>query len=341
MPGPNLAPAEMGAVMPAVSVLVINYEGGDTLRSCLVALTAQTMVDFEAIIIDNGSVDGSFERARQSVAGDPRFRFERPGRNLGFAAGNNQAARLATAPWLATLNPDAIADPDWLQQLMAATRRHPYAAMFGSTQLDASCDTRLDGAGDQYFFAGLAWRGGWGWDVQALPPEGEVFAPCAAAALYRRDAFEAAQGFDERFFCYVEDVDLAFRLRLAGHCCIQVPDAVVRHIGGVSSTAISGFARFHGTRNMVWCFVKNMPSYLIFLLLPFHLAAMAMVAAKSAIKGDLAAARGVVAALSCLPLAERRRVQAHRQASILSICRAMEWRPWVYMRRQPVVIRRV
>ena len=100
---------------------------------------------------------------------------------------------------------------------MAATRRHPDVVMFGSTQIDVLDQRRLDGVGDHYLVTGLPWRGGHGWSVNELPAEGEVFAPCAAACLIRADAFREANGFDERFFCYVEDIDLAFRLRLGGH----------------------------------------------------------------------------------------------------------------------------
>jgi len=92
----------------------------------------------------------------------------------------------------------------------------------------------FDGTGDAYSALGVAWRGNHGRSSQEFVPEGETFAPCAAAALYRTDAFRRAGGFDERFICYYEDVDLAFRLRLCGGRCIQVPDAGVHHVGSSS-----------------------------------------------------------------------------------------------------------
>ena len=104
------------------------------------------------------------------------------------------------------------------------------------------------------------------------PRESEVFAPCAAAALYRRAAFEEIGGFDERFFCYFEDVDLGFRLRLRGHRCVYVPDAIVRHVSSALSGYRSDFAVYHGERNAVWTFVKNMPGPLFWFYLPQHLA---------------------------------------------------------------------
>lgn len=99
----------------------------------------------------------------------------------------------------------------------------------------------------------------------------EVFSPCAAAALYRRSALRAVGGFDEDYFCYVEDVDLGFRLRLAGHKALYVPDAVVHHVGsGTTGGQHSDFAVYHGHRNLVWTFVKNMPGMLFWLLLLLH-----------------------------------------------------------------------
>ena len=155
---------------------------------------------------------------------------------------------------------------------MDATTRHPDAVMFGSTQIDAADIRRLDGAGDVYHASGLVWRGHHGAPVGSLPPEGEVFAPCAAAALYRRDLFLEAGGFDEGFFCYCEDVDLGFRLRLLGHKCIQVAGARVHHVGSAITGRRSTFATYHSTRNRIWMFVKNMPMALLVPLLPLHIA---------------------------------------------------------------------
>jgi GT2 family glycosyltransferase len=132
----------------------------------------------------------------------------------------------------------------------------------------------VDGCGDVYHVSGLTWRAGHG---RTLRPDDllgrEVFSACAAAALYRRAAFVAVGMFDEDFFCYLEDVDLGFRLRLGGYAARHVPAAVVHHVGNSSSGGRgSAFSVYHGHRNLVWCFVKNMPQPLFaFLLLP-HLA---------------------------------------------------------------------
>lgn len=193
-------------------------------------------------------------------------------RNAGFARANNVAASAASRyDALALLNPDAIAHPGWLAALMRAADDHPGAAAFASQIRLASAPHLLDGAGDSYHVSGRAWRNAHGRPVSAGPSEvTEVFAPCAAAALYRREAFEEVGGFDERYFCYFEDVDLGFRLRLRGHSCLYVPTAIVDHVSSAFSGYRSDFAVYHGERNMVWTFLKDMPAPLLWRYLPQH-----------------------------------------------------------------------
>ncbi len=328
----------MKRMTPRVSVLIVNYNAGHHLARCIAALRRQTMAEFEAIVVDNASSDRSLVLARDAAEGDARLVFDEVGANLGFAAGNNRAAARARAKWLATLNPDAFAEPDWLARLLDAVGRHPDADMFGSTQLDDADPAMLDGAGDCYLFCGIPWRGGKGHAASKTPPEGEVFGPCAAAALYRATAFRAAGGFDPAYFCFCEDSDLAFRLRLAGSRCVQVRDAVVHHVGGGSATPYPSFARYHGTRNMIWTFVKNMPPSLLWPLLPAHLAMLAFLCAKAAFRGELAVlGKAFVDAAAGLPriLRARRIGRNSRRANAATIARALCWNPFTYLRRMP------
>jgi N-acetylglucosaminyl-diphospho-decaprenol L-rhamnosyltransferase len=318
---------------PRVRVIVVNYNAGDLLARCLTALAAQTIDDFEVVIIDNDSVDGSLDGA---IPADPRFNLRRQDENTGFARGNNIGAADCTADWIATLNPDAFAAPDWLERLLAAAERHPETVMFGSTQLNAADPGRLDGSGDAFFAAGLAWRGNHGRSLRLKPGEGNVFAPCAAAALYRRTAFAAMGGFDETFFCYYEDVDLAFRLRLAGERCVQVADAVVEHVSMATSGKGSDFVRFHSTRNGIWLFVKNMPGILFWGLLPAHVLLQVALLGWAAMKGHAAPVwRGLAAGMRGLGpvLARRRTIQRGRTAATSDIAAALTWSPFKLLRR--------
>ncbi|MBI1209611.1 MAG: glycosyltransferase [Azospirillum sp.] len=317
--------------------MVVNYNSGVWLRSCLRALSRQSVSDFEAVVVDNASTDGSIDDA---VPEDPRFAVIALPRNIGFAAANNHAAAGAECPFLATLNPDAEPEPDWLAALLAAADRYPAALAFGSTQVDAGDDSRLDGAGDVYFALGLAWRGLYRQPRSLTPPTGAVFSPCAAAALYRRSAFAAAGGFDERYFCYMEDVDLGFRLRLAGGLCVQVREAVVRHAGSACSGRYSDFTVYHSSRNRIWLFCKNMPQPLFAALLPGHLLLNLLLLVRAWCHGEGRPTwRGQLDGLRGLPALwiERRRVQSRRIAGWREIARGLTWSPLRVLRRSAAV----
>ena len=226
----------------------------------------------EVIIVDNASTDSSAVGLEECY---PHVKVVRLNKNIGFAAGNNHLFRYATgSQWVALVNPDAFLEQDWLSKMLSTALAHPEYSFFASRLVQANHPDRLDGAGDAYHVSGRVWRLGRGTSVMGkADSEREVFSPCAAAALYRRDALESVGGFDEDYFCYFEDVDLGFRLRLAGHRCLLVPDAVAYHVGSASTGGQhSDFAIYHGHRNLVWTYVKNMPGILFWILLPIHLA---------------------------------------------------------------------
>ncbi|MEE8393820.1 MAG: glycosyltransferase family 2 protein [Rhodospirillales bacterium] len=318
---------------PQIRVIVVNYNAGEMLKRCLEALACQTIENFEAVVVDNASKDGSLVGA---VPDDRRFSVIELDQNTGFAAANNRGAGGCRAPWIATLNPDAFAEPDWLEKLLDAARRYPGTAMFGSTQIDANNEHRTDGSGDALFATGLAWRGNHGHPIDDLPEEGETFGPCAAAAMYRTEDFNAAGGFDERFFCYLEDVDLAFRIRLMGGRCVQVRDAVVRHVGSAISGRTSDFARYHSARNGIWLFAKNMPDPLFWILTPFHAAMQAALLLWAAMRGHpLPVLRGQAAGIKGAPeiWRARRKIQEKRRAPWTEIARVLTWSPFKLLRR--------
>jgi GT2 family glycosyltransferase len=195
-------------------------------------------------------------------------------KNEGFAAGNNRAIeRESESEWIALLNPDAIPDKNWLNYLIAAAERYPDISVFGSKQFLGNNSALIDGWGDVYHVSGSAWRDGHGQPSSRSPSEcREIFSPCAAAALYKRQALLDVGGFDEDYFCYLEDIDLGFRLRLSGYKAILVPDATVCHLGGgTTGGARSDFAVYHGQRNLVWTYFKNMPWLYLWRYLLQHL----------------------------------------------------------------------
>ena len=255
---------------PLFSVMIVNYNGGDYLQNCISSLAQQTFRDFEVICIDNASSDGSVDVL--DTEGVPNFTLSRQSENLGFARGNNVAATQARGRWLALLNPDAIADPYWLQKIFEASERHTACRVFACGQIKLDDPNMLDGAGDAYLIFGVPWRGGFELPASELPKEGMCFSPCGASAIYERNLYLEFKGFDERFFCYCEDVDLGYRMQLSGEQCIFLPDALIQHKGSGTSGRYSYFTTFHGNRNRTWTYLKNTPLLLLVLTLPGHLA---------------------------------------------------------------------
>ena len=319
-------PVSVTSPLP-VSVVVVNFNSGDLLRQCVQHLLDQRRRPAKILVLDNGSSDDSAEK----IAGLPGITVRFLGANLGFASANNRALAECDTEFVALINPDAFAEPDWLERLVADADKYPDAAAFGSRQMRHNMSTVLDGTGDVYHVSGLVRRNAHG---RVQRPEDtlarEIFSPCAGAALYRRLALERVGGFGEDFFCYVEDIDLGFRLRLAGYSCRYVPDAVVHHVGSASSGGRhSDFSLYYGHRNLVWAFFKDMPGPLLVLFLPLHLllnvASVFLFAARGKggvlLKAKRDAIRGIPTALR-----KRRAVMRMRQVSSLAVLRMLAWR---------------
>ncbi|MFN0024604.1 MAG: glycosyltransferase family 2 protein [Parvularculaceae bacterium] len=326
--------------MTSLSVIIVNYNSGDRLARCLEHLSRQTYRDFEVIVVDNASADGSLGSAIASAPAPLSPRVIDAGSNLGFAAANNLAAREATGEWLVFLNPDAYAERDWLSALVSASGRYPWADAFGSTQLNADNPATIDGAGDVVHVLGIPYRGHFGWPADQLPEDGECFAPCAAAAMYRRAAFLHLGGFEESFFCYGEDVDLGFRLRLAGGRSVQVKAARVLHEGSGISGRYSDFTVYHGNRNRIWMTFRNMPGALYWPLLPLRLIADAYLCLRASSAGTgRAYLRGVLDGYAGLPAlaGDRRKLQRARKARLRDIAAALTWSPFKVSKREAVL----
>jgi GT2 family glycosyltransferase len=306
-----------------VAVVIVNRNAGGLLAEALAHLARQTLAAARTIVVDNASTDDSLDAAGDGIE---VIRLEG---NEGFAKANNVAVHAADdCDWVALLNPDAFPEPTWLEELVRAVREHPEYAFFGSRLVDASTPTLLDGTGDQYHVSGWAWQRDHGRPRAEVDETRarEIFGPSAAAALYRRDAFLDVSGFDERYFCYYEDVDLAFRLRLAGYRCLYVPSSAVRHVGAAIAGRESDFAVYHAHRNLVWTYVKNMPGPLVWLYLPHHLAINVLTLVWFSLRGHpRAIARAKVDAVRALPAyaRERRAIQRARRGSPRELRNAM------------------
>lgn len=252
-----------------VAVVIVNYNGGEMLNRCLSALAKQTRRPERVLLVDNHSDTFSADSASSLYSGVEVLALSK---NTGFAAANNLAvSKLESIDWVALLNPDAYPEPDWLEQLLNTAGRYPDFSMFGSHMMSADNST-MDGTGDVYHVSGAVWRRDYGKPAEASCQQNdEIFAPSAAAALIKRNAYLQADGFEEDFFCYMEDIDLGFRLRLMGHRCLHVASARVVHEGSGVVGEYSDFHVYHGHRNLIWVYVRNMPGILLWLYLPQHL----------------------------------------------------------------------
>lgn len=280
-----------------VTTIVVNWNGRAFLDKCLSSLVAQTYQPQEIIFVDNASVDGS---ADYVGAKWPSIKVLRLPHNSGFGAGNNLAIQHSTGKYVALLNNDAYAEPDWLAKMIEVTEQYEDVGMIACKMLFADRPTIINSTGICIDRVGIAWdrHGG---EVESNDTESptEIFGPCGGAALYRRKMLSEIGLFDEDFFMYLEDVDLAWRARRIGWRCLYVPVARVFHYHSASSMEGSPFKGFHLGRNKVWLIAKNYPFAKLWayapLLLGYDLAAViyAVVARR-----DIHALRGRLAGLA-------------------------------------------
>ena len=306
-----------------VSVIIVNWNGGDYLFSCLAALRQQTLRPAEVVVVDNASADGSAAVARERF---PEVRMIQTGANLGFAAGVNVGLRSSTGQLVALLNPDAVPEPGWLEALVDGIEQGHDVGMAASLMLFADQPDVINSAGIALNVLGIAWDYLGGASVSAgLQPQ-EVFGPCAGAALYRRDMLEQLGGFDEDFFMYLEDVDLAWRAQAAGWRCRYVPGARVYHAHSASAGEGSDFKNFYKARNKVWLVAKNYPWPQLALWGPLILAYDVLAVAFVCRHGQLAPLRGRIAALRGLGhVLGKRRLCADRKPSGWFAVRRLMW----------------
>lgn len=314
----------------SVVAIIVSWNSGEWLIPTVVALCDQSHSNIRIVIWDNASAEPTLAVLDEIENRFPHVRIVRSLGNLGFAGGNNRAAEeYPDAAYILTVNPDAVLDRDCVRLLVQTAAADPRCGALGVTQMSPD-GLHFDGIGDCYNPSGIAWRGRYrqaALDLGTSPRR--IISPCAAIAMYRRSAFDACGGFDEDFFCYMEDVDLGFRLQLAGWHCVHVPDARAIHFGASATGRRSDFSTYHGHRNMVWVFCKNMPGVLFWLFLPLHLFANLASIAVLVIRGQPGIAyRAKIDALRGLPgmLGKRSRIQCSKRSSAFGILRQLTFR---------------
>jgi GT2 family glycosyltransferase len=253
--------------LPLISVVIPNYNGSRYLESCLKSLAVQSCRQFEIIVVDNGSTDDSVDIAR-AVAPDAILLLQK--RNLGFAGGANAGIRSSRGNWVAILNNDTEVAQDWVLQCMKAIQGHPEASFLACRVLDYKDRSRVYSAGDCFLRAGIGYRRGQEQpDRKEFLQEREVFSASGCAALYRKTALEETGLFDERFFAYLEDVELGLRLQSRGYHGRYAPLAEVYHHGATTSGGeFSRLSVYLRTRNSLLILLKSIPFAILMRCLP-------------------------------------------------------------------------
>lgn len=242
-----------------VSVIILTWNGRMYLEQCLASLAAQTFRDFETILVDNGSSDGSAEYVRESF---PWVRLLELPKNVGFAEGNNRGLLLAGGWYVVTLNNDTKVAPDFLEELVRVVDSDDMIGMVAAKMRNFYQPEIIDAAGLKIATNGLGYNIGVGEVDRGQHDAALPFGPCGGAALYRRTMLDGIGFFDPDFFAYYEDFDLAWRGRLAGWKAAAAPKALVYHIHSATSGDMSGFKVYHTHRNKWFVILINWPAAL-------------------------------------------------------------------------------
>jgi GT2 family glycosyltransferase len=249
------------------TVVIPNYNGIRYLQNCLDSLRHQNCRDFHILLIDNGSTDGSVALAAEHYPEAELVCFET---NRGFCEAVNEGIRRSCTPYVILLNNDTICEPDFVSGLIDAMEAHPDSFSCASRMVMMQDENRMDNGGDYYCALGWAYACGKGRPVSRYLKQREIFSACAGAAIYRRSVFDEIGLFDEVHFAYLEDVDVAYRARIAGYRNYYEPSAVVHHVGSATSGSVyNEFKIRHSSRNSIYLIYKNMPLAQIILNLPF------------------------------------------------------------------------
>jgi len=242
-----------------VSIIVVNWNRAGLLKDCLSALCCQSYSNFEIIVVDNGSADDSVSLVKKNF---PLVKLVELAENRGFTGGNAAGLEVAGGEFIALVNNDARAAPDWLEKLLCPMLMNCAIGICAS-KLIIDGSEAIDSAGDGITTAGVGFNRGLGKDSQQFSFSEPIFGACGAAVVYRRSMLREIGFFDSDFFLYDEDIDLSFRAQLAGWKCQYVSDAVAHHKGSATSEHLSDLQVYYHSRNLEFVWIKNMPAKLM------------------------------------------------------------------------------
>jgi GT2 family glycosyltransferase len=238
--------------LSAVSAVVVNYQGRAFLGDCVASLS--DAVD-EVVVVDNGSSDGSRELVREEF---PDVALVELDRNAGFGAAVNAGLRRCGAPWVFLLNNDATVEPGAIAELLAVGEGDERVGSVAAQMRFRARPDLINSAGIEVDRLGVGSDRLLGRPAERSETDPvEVFGASAGAALLRRSMLDELGGFDERFFLFLEDVDLAWRARMRGWRAMYAPAAVVHHQHSATAGHGSAFKHYQVGRNRIRLLAKN------------------------------------------------------------------------------------
>ncbi len=300
---------------PEISVIIVNWNGKHLLDDCLGAMRRQTFRDFETILVDNGSTDGSTDYVQTQF---PEVKLLVLPENRGFTGGNIAGHEAARGQLIVLLNNDTEAHEDWLAAIHEASLHYPRAGSFASKMMYFDNRARIENCGFALGLAGTTIDLGRGeMDGPTWSMAREVFGACGGAVAYRRSMLQDIGFLDPDFFAVYEDVDLAFRAQLRGYTCIYVPKAIVYHRYRSTLGPRSHRQVFYSQRNIEWVYIKNMPLALILRSMPQRLLYELGSAVHFLKLGrGTAFLRGKLSAIKHLPTLLKKRRQVQRRKTV-------------------------
>ncbi len=238
-----------------VTIIIPNYNGLKFMEPCFKALRAQSDQNFELLVVDNGSTDGSVKWLEDHQI--PSIFLEE---NTGFSGAVNIGIRESVTPYVILLNNDTEPQPDYVKEMVKAIEGSPKIFSVSSKMIQLYHKDLMDDAGDMYSVLGWAYQRGVGQKSSGYNKACRVFSACAGAAIYRREVFDKIGGFDEDHFAYLEDIDVGYRAKICGYENWYCPKAVVYHVGsGTSGSKYNSFKVKLAARNNLYLNYKNMP----------------------------------------------------------------------------------
>lgn len=284
------------------TVAIPNWNGLPFLKQCIHGLRNQSLRDFQILVVDNGSSDGSQQWL--SAQKDIEAIYNR--HNLGFAAANNQALAAARGRVFVTLNNDTLPDARFLETLITTLDTDPQLGSAAAVMVWSHKPKIVASAGIDFHKDGTATDHMAGMPLDAVQGQ-EVFGASAGAAGYRTEVLQSLGGFQEDYFAYLEDADLAWLMRLRGYGCQVAKDAIVSHAYSATLGSQSATKRFLISRNRIRLIVRCIPTRFLAKWWPYILRYELMALAEGLAKGDWPRIRGRLSALSQFPRLVRQR----------------------------------